>query len=359
VISHRHPDGDDLIDTLTHEIWELNRARRTAAVPRSAQDHLLRPGARAPGPKDEPTPHDLGGVGDLQSLVNRLVAAEPAERAAIAADIRAHLAHLGLVGPGAGARWEMIDRFVPAGRLAPAAREVYLSLRRPGWEHEEMIERLFRSRPNGAALARELFDEVLESHPVGEPAVGWVDPATLIPTHDIWVGSRKLREYTGLMRSGEWDWSLPEARLRVVRYAGRLFLEDGQHRRQAALDAGVGLVPIIDVTDDLVANGISLSLFAVESPALYGDDVPDAQPPAPDRERAAPSWSRVEEVGDAPHDGDSTEADQATGGGSKPPPPPKQPAGPPPGPGPDGEDDPDGDPAGTPMGWPVRRSRRK
>jgi hypothetical protein len=306
VLSNHHAGTVDLLDTLTHEIWELTSATRRAHQP--SADHLLRPSARTPGRHDRLSDHDLGGVGDLQALVNRLVAAESAERPDIVVDIRAHLAHLGLVGAGAEARWELIDRSgVQSGRLPAAARGVYLELRRPGWEYGLLVEpagqeqlaapsttadglpghggprnaatNLAALRTAAAAIAQNNVDggragdvdAVLE-----EPAVEWVPPESITPTQEIDKNGAKLWRFAALMRGGKWDWNRPDARITVVRHEGRLYLAEGAHRRQAAIYAGVALLPVVDVTDEVAAAGISLRAFAVPVPPLY-----DVGPPPP------------------------------------------------------------------------------
>jgi hypothetical protein len=119
------------------------------------------------------------------------------------------------------------------------------------------------------------------------PQATRVHPADLIPTHELWAGDHRLREYTEDMRAGRWDWSRPDAAIKVAVHEGRYYIIDGQHRRQAALNAGEDSVPIVDATQELIDNGITLEFFAEPSEPLYGEQdfpglnvrVEDGRPP--------------------------------------------------------------------------------
>ncbi|GAB3856359.1 hypothetical protein [Dactylosporangium cerinum] len=139
VLSDRHADSPDLLGTFTHETWEvdarLNRRGWWGPAGADPRPDVLTDRQGAPA-GDRLSDHDRGGVGDVQERVGRIVAEQsPAERAALIADLRAHLRHLGLDGPNAPALWRMIDAEVPAERLSPAQQQLYLNLREPGWEH--------------------------------------------------------------------------------------------------------------------------------------------------------------------------------------------------------------------------------
>ncbi|MER7274614.1 hypothetical protein ABT369_09175 [Dactylosporangium sp. NPDC000244] len=140
VLSDRHADSDDLIGTLVHELWEapgrLGRSRWWLGGGRPRPAVLTRSGS-APGRGARLSDHDRGGVGDVQALVARVVAADDAaERSGLVRDLAAHLDHLGLgtISPHQAALWRIVDAEVRADRLPPAQRRLYLSLREPGWQ---------------------------------------------------------------------------------------------------------------------------------------------------------------------------------------------------------------------------------
>ncbi len=136
MLSDRHPDSPDLIGTLLHELWEVDRLGQHRPWRAAPPPDVLTTSDTAPAADAPLSGHDTGGLGDVFYLVNQLASTVDAAIAdRLIADLEAHLAHLGLAQPGHEIRWQITDAAqINLDLISPAARQLYLSLRSPGWQ---------------------------------------------------------------------------------------------------------------------------------------------------------------------------------------------------------------------------------
>ena len=81
-------------------------------------------------------------------------------------------------------------------------------------------------------------------------------PDDLRPTHSISgdSSSKKVASMRNQMRDGTFDWE-EGGPISIARNGDEMYVVDGHHRLDAAKRAGLGRVPIHDVTDQLVNGG--------------------------------------------------------------------------------------------------------
>ncbi|MEV4133748.1 DUF1707 domain-containing protein [Dactylosporangium sp. NPDC049742] len=249
VLSAVHPAGADVVTTFVHEMFEvISTLRRSPwhSLNAAPQRHLLTPSAAPLSDDAQLSHHDVGGIGDIQHLVTRLVTVTvPAERAALIRDLTAHLDHLGLgdTAPNALALWDLVDAVVPFEELTVEQQRLYLLLRTPGWqqqaqegtgsEHEAVMDVLAElytkpgtDAPTKLALERAFLVQMLYAGGwrQGDPLALWTDAQWLYARLAAWHG-------TGYRPS-----TLPQEDI-ALRTHERLPDLDAVHELAAAFDA--------------------------------------------------------------------------------------------------------------------------